>query len=73
MSLYAGGSITRVEVTGAHSGVFENAVTEVVSPGCFDMVGARASAGRFFNESDDAVVVLSDRRRNKDRPLERHP
>ena len=59
MSLYAGGGIARVEVTGARSGVFENAVMEVVSPGYFDMVGARAAAGRFFNESDDAVVVIS--------------
>src|SRR5688572_9914291 len=39
MSLYAAGSIARVEVTGARSGVFENAVAEVVSPGYFDMVG----------------------------------
>src|SRR6188768_3470693 len=65
MSLYAGGSIARVEVTGAHSGVFENAVTEVVSPGYFDLVGARASAGRFFNESDDAVVVISEAYRRR--------
>jgi hypothetical protein len=46
MSLYAGGGIARVEVTGARSGLFENAVTEVVSPAYFDRVGARASAGR---------------------------
>src|SRR3954469_13444777 len=38
MSLYAGGGIARVEVTGVHPGVFENAVTEVVSPGYFEMV-----------------------------------
>ena len=38
----------------------QNAVTETVSPSYFDMVGARASAGRFFNESDDAVVVISE-------------
>jgi hypothetical protein len=44
MSLYASGGITRVEVTGARAGNFENAVTEVVSPDYFDMVGARASA-----------------------------
>src|SRR6188472_3276500 len=49
MSLYAGGRIARVEVAGARPGVFENAVTEVVSPDYFDMVGARASAGRFFS------------------------
>ena len=45
--------------------MFENAVTEVVSPGYFDMVGARASAGRFFNESDDAVVVISEAYRRR--------
>ena len=65
MSLYAGGGIARVEVTGARSGVFENAVTEAVSPGYFDMVGARASAGRFFTESDDAVVVISEAYRRR--------
>jgi putative ABC transport system permease protein len=65
MSLYAGGGIARVEVTGARSGVFENAVTEVVSPDYFDMVGARASAGRVFNESDDAVVVISEAYRRR--------
>jgi putative ABC transport system permease protein len=65
LSLYAGGSIARVEVTGARSGVFENAVTEVVSPDYFDMVGARVSAGRFFNESDDAVVVISEAYRRR--------
>jgi hypothetical protein len=65
MSLYARGGITRVEVTGAHSANFENAVTEVVSPDYFDMVGARASAGRLFNESDDAVVVISEAYRRR--------
>jgi predicted permease len=56
MAMYAGGGLVRVE-TG--SGVFE-AVTETVSPTYFDMVGARASAGRFFGDSDDAVVVISE-------------
>src|SRR5215204_125561 len=65
MSLYAGGSIARVEVTGARSGVFEDAVTEVVSPAYFDMVGARASAGRFFDESDNAVLVISEAYRRR--------
>jgi putative ABC transport system permease protein len=65
MSLYASGGIARVEVTGASSGVFENAVTEVVSPDYFDMVGARASAGRVFNESDDAGVVISEAYRRR--------
>jgi predicted permease len=56
MSMYAGGGLVRVET---RSGVFE-AVTETVSPTYFDMVGARASAGRFFSDSDDAVVVISE-------------
>jgi hypothetical protein len=57
MSMYSGGAILRVE---AQSGVFEDAVTEAVSPSYFDLVGARPSAGRFFSESDDAVVVISE-------------
>ena len=57
MSMYSGGGILRVE---ARSGVFEDAVTEAVSPSYFDLVGARPSAGRFFSESDDAVVVISE-------------
>ncbi len=57
MSMYSGGGILRVE---AQSGVFEDAVTEAVSPSYFDLVGARPSAGRFFSESDDAVVVISE-------------
>ena len=57
MSMYSGGGILRVE---ARSGVFEDAVTEAVSPSYFDLVGARPSAGRFFTESDDAVVVISE-------------
>src|SRR4249920_3902274 len=56
MSMYSGGGIVRVE---ARSGVFD-AVTETVSPSYFDIVGARTSAGRFFSESDDAVVVFSE-------------
>ena len=65
LSLYSGGGISRVEVTGARPGVFENAVSEVVSPDYFDMVGLRASAGRVFNESDGAVVVLSEAYRRR--------
>ena len=57
MSMYSGGGLARVET---RSGVFENAVTESVSPSYFDIVGARASAGRFFTDSDDAVVVISE-------------
>jgi putative ABC transport system permease protein len=56
MSMYAGGGLARVE---ARSGVFE-AVTETVSPTYFDMVGARLSAGRFFSDSDDSVVMISE-------------
>ena len=56
MSMYSGGGLLRVE---ARSGVFD-ASTETVSPGYFDLVGARASAGRFFSESDEAVVVFSE-------------
>ena len=56
MSMYAGGGLARVET---RSGVFD-AVTETVSPTYFDMVGARLSAGRFFDDSDDAVVVISE-------------
>src|SRR5215212_4101481 len=56
MSMYSGGGLARVET---RSGVFD-AVTETVSPTYFDMVGARASAGRFFVESDDAVAVISE-------------
>jgi len=56
MSMYSGGGLLRVE---ARSGVFD-ASTETVSPDYFDIVGARPSAGRFFSESDDAVVVFSE-------------
>ena len=62
LSMYAGGGLARVE-TG--SGVSENAVTEYVSPSYFDLVGARAAAGRFFNDSDDAVVVISEAYRRR--------
>src|SRR4029453_681471 len=65
MTLYAGGGLSRVEVAGAHAAVFENAVTDTVSPDYFDMVGARASSGRFFSESDDAVVVISEEYRRR--------
>ena len=56
MSMYAGGRLVRVE---ARSGAFE-ASTETVSPTYFDLVGARLSAGRFFSDADDAVVVISE-------------
>ena len=62
LSMYAGGGLVRVET---RSGVFENAVTEYVSPGYFDLVGARAAAGRFFNDSDAAVVVISEAYRRR--------
>ena len=56
MSMYSGGGLVRVE---ARSGAFE-ASTETVSPSYFDMVGARPSAGRFFSDSDEAVVVITE-------------
>jgi putative ABC transport system permease protein len=62
LSMYAGGGLARVET---RSGVFENAVTEYVSPSYFDLVGARAAAGRFFTDSDDAVVVISEAYRRR--------
>lgn len=61
MSMYVGGGLARVE---ARAGAFE-AVTETVSPTYFDMVGARASAGRFFGDGDDAVVVITEQFRRR--------
>src|SRR5262245_52006421 len=57
MSMYSGGGLLRVET---RSGAREDASSEGVSPDYFDLVGARLSAGRFFNESDDAVAVISE-------------
>jgi predicted permease len=62
LSMYAGGGLVRVET---RSGVSEEAVMEAVSPSYFDLVGARAAAGRFFNDSDDAVVVISEAYRRR--------
>jgi len=62
LSMYAGGGLVRVET---RSGVFENAVMEAVSPSYFGMVGARAAAGRFFNNSDDAAVVITEAYRRR--------
>jgi predicted permease len=62
LSMYSGGGLARIET---RSGVFENAVTEYVSPSYFELVGARASAGRFFTDSDDAVVVISEAYRRR--------
>jgi len=61
MSMYVGGRLVRVE---ARSDDFE-ASTETVSPTYFDLVGARLSAGRFFSDADDAVVVISERFRRR--------
>jgi putative ABC transport system permease protein len=61
VSMYSGGGLVRVET---RAGVFD-ASTEAVSPNYFDIVGARASAGRFFTESDDAVVVFSEELRRR--------
>src|SRR5436190_3049875 len=55
MAMYSGGGLLRIET---RSGAFD-ASTEAVSPDYFDIVGARPSAGRFFSDADDAVVVLS--------------
>src|SRR4051812_18481508 len=57
MSMYSGGGVLRVETP---SGVSEDAAIEAVSPSYFDILGARPSAGRFFTESDDAAVVISE-------------
>ncbi len=57
MSMYSGGGLLRVET---HAGVSEDASIEAVSPSYFDLVGAPLSAGRFFTESDDAVVVIRE-------------
>ncbi len=56
MAMYSGGGLTRVE---APSGVLD-ATTDTVSPDYFDIVGARLAAGRFFTDTDDPVVVISD-------------
>ncbi|HEX8028376.1 MAG TPA: ADOP family duplicated permease [Vicinamibacterales bacterium] len=62
MSMYSGGGLLRAE---ARSGVLEDAVTESVSPAYFDLVGARPAAGRFFTESDAAVVVIGEAYRRR--------
>ena len=62
VSMYAGGGLVRIET---RSGAFDNAVMEAVSPSYFEMVGARPAAGRFFNDSDDAVVVITDAYRRR--------
>ncbi len=62
MSMYSGGGLARVD---ARAGVSEPATTETVSPEYFEIVGARPSAGRFFTETDTAVVVISERFRRR--------
>jgi len=61
MSMYFGGGLRRVET---RAGVFD-AWTAGVSPAYFDIVGARLSAGRFFTDSDAAVVVISEEFRRR--------
>ena len=56
MSMYSGGGLRRVET---RAGVFD-ASTTAASPAFFDIVGARLSGGRFFTDSDEAVVVISE-------------
>jgi predicted permease len=57
LSMYSGDGLRHVETA---AGVSEDASTEIVSPDYFDIVHLRVSAGRVFNESDGAVVVLSE-------------
>src|SRR3954451_8576582 len=61
LSMYSGGALVHVE---APSEAFD-ASTEQVSPNYFDMLGARLSAGRFFADSDDAVIVISEKFRRR--------
>jgi ABC-type antimicrobial peptide transport system permease subunit len=56
MSMYSDGGL-RVET---QSGVLADASIEAVSATYFDIVGARLASGRFFTESDNAVVVITD-------------
>ena len=57
MAMFANGGLMRVET---RAGASEDASREAVSPEYFDLVGARPSAGRFFTDADDAVVVISE-------------
>jgi putative ABC transport system permease protein len=64
LAMYTGGITTRVEVNGLRPGG-EDPVTEVVSPSYFELVAARASAGRFFTDSDERGVVISEAYRRR--------
>ena len=61
LSMYSGGGLVHVE---APSEAFDASI-ERVSPNYFDMLGARLSAGRFFADSDDAVIVISEKFRRR--------
>jgi len=61
LSMYSGGGLVHVE---APSEAFD-ASTERVSSNYFDMLGGRLSAGRFFADSDDAVIVISEKFRRR--------
>ena len=61
LSMYSGGGLVHVE---APSEAFD-ASTERVSPNYFDMLGARLSVGRSFADSDDAVIVISEKFRRR--------
>ena len=61
LSMYSGGGLVHVE---APSEAFDASV-ERVSSNYFDMLGARLSAGRFFADSDDAVIVISEKFRRR--------
>src|SRR6478672_3098252 len=58
LSMYSGGGLVHVEAP-------SEASTERVSPNYFDMLGARLSAGRFFTDADDAVIVISEKFRRR--------
>ena len=61
LSMYDHGALVHVE---APSEAFDASIEEV-SPNYFDMLGARLSAGRFFADSDDAVIVISEKFRRR--------
>ena len=61
LSMYNHGALVHVE---APSEAFDASIEEV-SPNYFDMLGARLSAGRFFADSDDAVIVISEKFRRR--------
>jgi putative ABC transport system permease protein len=61
MSMYSGGGSLHVAT---RAGAFD-AWADTVAPDYFDLVDAKASAGRFFSESDGAVAVVSEEFRRR--------